>query len=262
MDLNDLITGLVVFLLATNSNYRFAQMRRRIRDHIGRNKDWLSAFVGDRGVGKSRSAFRIGWLLDAAFTHARMLLNMVDYKRLMADVRRDPDLLPPGSVIVIDEAILLAFAHDWAKGDSKSLVKFINTFRFRGWITIFNIPHWGSLQKEIRKHFMQMIEVVDQGNDDRVLLHVFDRGRLRQFSKKPPAMHFRGAMPMPNAHRWKDPHAEHELALYEQRKEQLDGGLDEFLGLAPEDAWTNGLDDDIIAIADLMLEASLVTART
>lgn len=240
-------------MIETEWTYR--DFRKDVLDRIKRNKDCLIAGVGDRGAGKSTDTFQIGWDLDRKFDHTRMVFS----GRVLWVLLGSRVQFPPGTVFVFDEAVLALFKHDWNTKESKDLVRVINIVRERRYIVIMNIPHWGSLNPEVKKHFHWVIDFRDSGNDEFNYGHFHKRGPLRQFSKKPPAFPPKGdGVKFWNEPHWKSRAMRDEFLAYVEEK----GGTVDRYGqdeTVPEDIELAELPDAIKKIRQVCQEDGIPT---
>ena len=80
---------------------------RWIRNRIKKNRNLIALFIGDTGSGKSLSSIRLAETVDPNFNVDRIVFTVKDFLALVNSG------LPPGSVIIFDDAGLGINARLW-----------------------------------------------------------------------------------------------------------------------------------------------------
>ena len=116
----------------------------------------ICAFVGHLGAGKSYSMVELGlrylangyrvYSITPDIVYAEHV-DIEDVPKLVshaADARQD-------SVLLMDEAGLLLFSRDWARGDFKPILQFIITSRKRGFHIFYTAQYKAMVDKVLRE---------------------------------------------------------------------------------------------------------------
>lgn len=114
------------------------------------NLDFMAAVTGEEGMGKSHLAGRLGLLIDPGFNVDRFVYTL---KQLTDHLYR----LPPGSVIVCDEAILLALARRAMGADNVEVQQLTATIRSKNLVVLWLIPHIDDLDPYLRNRRIKMM---------------------------------------------------------------------------------------------------------
>ena len=128
-----------------------------VHDRIKKNKNFLCAFTGSTGSGKTYSALRFAQKLDPTFTPE----NRVAFtpKRFMQILNGGE--LKVGSVILFEEAGVALNSRKW-QSKANILVNFVmQTFRHRNYIVIFTAPDFSFVDVSTRKLFHACFETVN-----------------------------------------------------------------------------------------------------
>lgn len=135
-------------------------------------KNWDIMFIidGKERSGKSTLAFTCGWYLsDGKITPDNIIIDI-------ADCIQKIERLPPKSVLIIDEGVLLFLARDTMTAESKTLSKILMICGQKNLVLIVCIPSYFELSKYIAT------------TRARCLLHVytkgFERGRFMYWGTK------------------------------------------------------------------------------
>jgi len=115
-----------------------------IKKYLDTGRDFVQALSGFTGEGKSTIAIQIAKKGDR---HFDMDKNIIYTRKELIDKINN---IKEYSYIIIDEAINVLFARDFAKGEQKELIKLLNVCRYRHLCLIFNIPNFWDLDCSIR----------------------------------------------------------------------------------------------------------------
>ena len=141
---------------------KFDDLKKKIFESIDNEKDYIIALSGDEGEGKSVNA---AWNIAARFWEDFDIENNVIYTGNGQEFDDKYKLLNRKGVIVIDEAIKLAYKMDFAKSTTKDLVrKYTADVRKEKLAChIMCIPVLSDLVVNFRTHRVKMwIELIDR----------------------------------------------------------------------------------------------------
>ena len=126
-----------------------------IRHRIAKNRNLIALFIGDTGSGKSLSAIRLGELVDPGFAVERIVFTVKDF---LALVNSD---LPPGSVIVFDDAGLGINARLWQEMSARVFGMLTQGFRYKQILTFITVPDETFIERQSRKLVHIRFEATD-----------------------------------------------------------------------------------------------------
>jgi len=125
-----------------------------------KNSNFLCVVIGLPGSGKSYACLRLGQLITdeinkynlkkgiplIGFNERNITFSPTDF---MKQIHGD-EALPPGSVIIYEEAGTTLDSKDALNKLNKMIAHVIETMRYRRYITFFNLPRYMNLDKTIR----------------------------------------------------------------------------------------------------------------
>jgi hypothetical protein len=124
------------------------------------NRNYLGAFVGDTGSGKSLSAISWACALDVdnegntRFDVDRIVFDSEDFLELVRGVKKK---LRKGSFIVYDETGVDINARRFFDKQNMIMSYTTQTFRFKNYGVLYTVPNIGYIDKQVRKLFHAMI---------------------------------------------------------------------------------------------------------
>ena len=122
-----------------------------IRSQPRRDSDAVIIVVGREGKGKSTLAYRLGRVFDPdRFTSDSMYFTGRDFALAATKA-------PPGSVLVLDEAVDGGFSRDAMSKKNRDLVKFLIVCRQRNLIGVICFPNIKWLDSYIKDHRMDWL---------------------------------------------------------------------------------------------------------
>lgn len=123
------------------------QLARRMHQNVDAHYDNFIVVSGKEGSGKSNLAYQICKAYDPDFQISTgYVYNMTELKEkiLKGDLK--------GSIIWLDEGIVIADKRDWNSDQNKDFVKFLMTMRSLNISFVLCIPSWQSLDVYIRNN--------------------------------------------------------------------------------------------------------------
>ena len=126
-----------------------------IKRRIGENRNANMVFVGDTGSGKSYSSISLAEKIDPKFTTDRIVFTTVDFLKLVNSN------LPPGSVIIYDDAGLGIPAREWQNLSAKIFGKLFQGFRYKNLITMITVPNMSFIERQSRMLMHLYFEATD-----------------------------------------------------------------------------------------------------
>lgn len=109
-----------------------------------RDKNYVAAFCGETGSGKSYSALRFCEFIDPTFSVDRIAWNLEEFVEL---VNQD---LPPGSMILLEEASTSLNAKSWWEKEQQLVQQILDTWRHFNRGAVLTLPSFNQLQKDSR----------------------------------------------------------------------------------------------------------------
>lgn len=126
-------------------------IQRRIKE----NRNANLVFVGDTGSGKSYSAISLAEKIDPNFTADRIVFTTLDFLKLVNSN------LPPGSVIIFDDAGLGIPAREWQATSAKIFGKLFQGFRYKNLIAMITVPNIAFIERQSRMLMHLYLEATD-----------------------------------------------------------------------------------------------------
>ena len=123
---------------------------------INKNFDCVIAITGNRGLGKSTLAYKLAMASELKFKPERdIVFGQQDTLKSIAHGRK--------KVIIADEVIQTAFNRDFYTTENKQFIKILTMNRDRNNLIILCIPHFSSIDNQIKNLVRIRIDVVRRG---------------------------------------------------------------------------------------------------
>ncbi len=126
-----------------------------IRNRIRKNRNLIALFIGDTGSGKSLSSIRLAERVDPNFNVDRIVFTVDDFLALVNSG------LPPGSVIVFDDAGLGINARLWQEMSARVFGMLTQGFRYKQILTFITVPDETFIERQSRKLVHIRFEATD-----------------------------------------------------------------------------------------------------
>lgn len=123
------------------------------KEWIEKKYDYIIVISGGTGEGKSTLGIQLAKSVQRLYFRRFYFDNIVYNLR---DLIEKISTSPPGTVIIIDEAVDLLFRRDAITSESKTLVKLLDKCRYKRLILIFILPNIWSLDKHVRDSRVRM----------------------------------------------------------------------------------------------------------
>ena len=121
------------------------------------NRNWLAILTGEPGTGKSWTAMRIGQDLSKMtgreFTVKHIVFEVEDLLKLI-------QVLPPRSVIILDEAGVELAAREFMSARNRAMGKIFQVFRYKQLALIWTLPDMSMIDVQIRKLIQTFMETL------------------------------------------------------------------------------------------------------
>lgn len=142
-----------------------------IQRRIKQNRNANLVFVGDTGSGKSYSSISLAEKIDPNFSADRIVFTTLDFLKLVNSN------LPPGSVVIFDDAGLGIPAREWQATSAKIFGKLFQGFRYKNLVTMITVPNIAFIERQ-----------------SRMLMHLYHEATDKQGMMKPfrPFFPYRG----------------------------------------------------------------------
>ena len=125
------------------------------KHRIQKNRNVIALFIGDTGSGKSLSSIRLAERVDSSFNVDRIVFTVQEFVSLVNSG------LPPGSVIVFDDAGLGINARLWQDMNARVFGMLTQGFRYKQIITFITVPDESFIEKQSRKLVHIRFEATD-----------------------------------------------------------------------------------------------------
>ena len=126
-----------------------------IRNRIKKNRNLIALFIGDTGSGKSLSSIRLAERVDPNFNVDRIVFTVQDFLALVNSG------LPPGSVIVFDDAGLGINARLWQEMSARVFGMLTQGFRYKQILTFITVPDETFIERQSRRLVHIRFEATD-----------------------------------------------------------------------------------------------------
>jgi len=126
-----------------------------IRNRIRKNRNLIALFIGDTGSGKSLSSIRLAERVDPNFSVDRIVFTVQDFLALVNSG------LPPGSVIVFDDAGLGINARLWQEMSARVFGMLTQGFRYKQILTFITVPDETFIERQSRRLVHIRFEATD-----------------------------------------------------------------------------------------------------
>ena len=124
-------------------------------NRIKKNRNVIALFVGDTGSGKSLSSIRLAERVDPSFNVDRVVFTVQEFVSLVNSG------LPPGSVIIFDDAGLGINARLWQDMNARVFGMLTQGFRYKQIITFITVPDESFIERQSRKLVHIRFEATD-----------------------------------------------------------------------------------------------------
>ncbi|RDZ39414.1 hypothetical protein C5B91_20190 [Haloferax sp. Atlit-10N] len=136
-------------------------LRRKIWPRMNvYNENWMCCLVGETGDGKSYAGLRLGEALDPNFGPHRVTYSVEEFLELAASD------LPPGSIIMLEEAGVAAGNRNWYTVANQVLDALTQTWRHRNHGAIMTVPDFDLIDSHVQRRFHHLGIMV--GKDESV----------------------------------------------------------------------------------------------
>ena len=125
------------------------------KHRIQKNRNVIALFIGDTGSGKSLSSIRLAERVDPSFNVDRIVFTVQEFVSLVNSG------LPPGSVIVFDDAGLGINARLWQDMNARVFGMLTQGFRYKQIITFITVPDESFIERQSRKLVHIRFEATD-----------------------------------------------------------------------------------------------------
>ena len=126
-----------------------------IHRRIKKNRNLIALFIGDTGSGKSMSSIRLAERVDPNFSVDRIVFTVKEFLSLVNAG------LPPGSVIVFDDAGLGINARLWQEMSARVFGMLTQGFRYKQIMTFITVPDETFIERQSRKLVHIRFEATD-----------------------------------------------------------------------------------------------------
>lgn len=124
---------------------------------LNRNQNWLAILTGEPGTGKSWTAMKIGddlsKMTGREFTVKNIVFEVEDLLKLI-------QVLPPKSVIILDEAGVELAAREFMSARNRAMGKIFQVFRYKQLALIWTLPDLSMIDVQIRKLIQTFMETL------------------------------------------------------------------------------------------------------
>lgn len=121
------------------------------------DENFMTAFCGETGSGKSWAALRVCEILDPNFTVDQIAFSIEEFLELVADKS-----YPEGSMILFEEASVGASNHNWYEKANQILGQVVDTWRHQNRGAVFTLPSFGRLDPSARPRMHSYVDMVDK----------------------------------------------------------------------------------------------------
>lgn len=137
---------------------------RRIWDRINRrNQHFMLCIVGEEGSGKSHTALKMAAELDPTFTADRVIFDVVDLLKILANGEHDP-----GNFYVLDEAGVQLGRRTWQQRSQILANQALQIIRDENLGLIFTVPALGDLDSQTQRRLQAFYELTKKKPDEYV----------------------------------------------------------------------------------------------
>jgi ABC-type dipeptide/oligopeptide/nickel transport system ATPase component len=126
-----------------------------IQRRLSQNRNANLVFVGDTGSGKSYSSISLAEKIDPNFSAERIVFTTLDFLKLINSN------LPPGSVVIFDDAGLGIPARQWQETSAKIFGKLFQGFRYKNLVSMITVPDLSFIERQSRKLMHLYLEATD-----------------------------------------------------------------------------------------------------
>jgi hypothetical protein len=123
------------------------------REMHKRRNNWMGAFVGETGLGKSYAALRTGEVVDPEFGAEKVTFGIMQF------MERVNETAPPGDFTVFEEASVEADSAEYMSLANKALRYVSETWRHQRRAAAFTLPAFGRLDSGVRGRITALIQL-------------------------------------------------------------------------------------------------------
>lgn len=116
--------------------------------------NYMAAFCGETGSGKSYAALRVAEAVDPNFTVDQIAFSVVEFLELVID-----DSYGPGSIIVFEEASVEAGSDEYMTKKNKALRQVSEIWRHQRRGALFTFPAFKRLDPDVRARMAALIQL-------------------------------------------------------------------------------------------------------
>jgi len=125
-----------------------------------RNDNWMGAVCGATGSGKSWASLRIAEVIDPNFTVDQIAFSVPEFLELVID-----DSLGRGSMIVLEEASVMAASEDFMSKTNKAIRQVSDTWRHQCRGALLTLPAFGRLDSGVRGRMSALLQMMHVDKD-------------------------------------------------------------------------------------------------
>lgn len=195
---------------------------------VEKNKNFLCVVYGETGSGKSWSCLSIGEEADKEFNVDHVVFR---FKELLDLIKSDK--LKKGSVIVWEEAGIDINNRTWQSLTNRLINYLMQTFRYKCFILLFNVPYSDFIDSATRKLFHAEFQTT---GIDRSKNQVKLKCKLLQYNSERSKFYRKYLRVKANGHlsplvEWRvNKPSDALIALYNQKKEDFNNKLQKSMG--------------------------------
>lgn len=132
-----------------------------------RNLNLIIVIVGNVGIGKSYAAASFSEMLNRAGIGNKFSVDNIHFKvkEFIEHIQRKGEdgkfILKNGDCLILDEAGVNISSRDWYSEINKKAMNVLETFRWRGLISIMTVPDFSFIDSKARKLINMQFEPID-----------------------------------------------------------------------------------------------------
>ena len=164
--------------------YNNIMMHRKM---IENDDDAFNIIKGNPGTGKSSTAILIAKILDSKFSEESIIYNHNEFlnflergARTMAGDIEEKDKVEPGSVIIVDEGLMMFFSKDSMTREGKTAEKMLSIVRALNLFFIVNVTNINRINKSLIED--RVASIIDKPKKD--LIKYYSRAKMRRITTK------------------------------------------------------------------------------
>lgn len=207
-----------------SDKYLAHRIRVLVTEH---EENFLGAFIGRTGRGKSWSAMRLCELVDPDFSIDRIVFTPSEFRdQVFSD-------LPVGSAVLWDDAGVGISSRDWQSTLNKDILKIAQSFRYKRLVTIFTMPAMDFIDSKVRYLMHMFFKGIHKDEDKGIAVFLGFKLEPNPFGSRPYTKYPRAPVKGGPAIRFRvfeKPSADLVMAYRKKKQERLDAlhqGLEE-----------------------------------